>query len=61
MFFNGIPEMPVRNVTLENVSITAEEGARLVYSEDISLRNVDIRQSRGRRLETFFCRNVGEF
>ena len=23
MFFNGIPEMPVRNVTLENVSITA--------------------------------------
>ena len=61
MFFNGIPEMPVRNVTLENVSITAEEGARLVYSEDISLRNVDIRQSRGRRLETFYCRNVGEF
>ena len=51
----------MRNVTLENVSITAEEGARLVYSEDISLRNVDIRQSRGRRLETFYCRNVGEF
>lgn len=60
LFFNGIPEMPVRNITLENVGITAEQGARLVYSEDITLKNVSIQQSRGKRLETFFCKNVTE-
>ncbi len=60
LFFNGIPEMPVRNITLENVGITAEQGARLVYSEDITLKNVSIRQSRGKRLETFFCKDITE-
>lgn len=43
MFFNGLPEMPIRNVTVKNVIITeAEEGAVIRQAEDVILENIRI-------------------
>ena len=43
MFFNGLPEMPIRNVTVKNVIITeAAEGAVISQAEDVQLENIRI-------------------
>ena len=43
MFFNGLPEMPIRNVTVKNVVITeAAEGAVISQAEDVQLENIRI-------------------
>jgi polygalacturonase len=42
MFFNGLPEMNISNIHVENVTITATLGAELSESKDITLRNVKI-------------------
>ena len=36
----GLPEMPVENVTLENVRMRAQRGALLSDAKDVTLRNV---------------------
>lgn len=58
LFFNGIPEMPVNNVTLENVTITSETGAELTYCKDILMKNVRIYPEKGETLKTFFCNGI---
>lgn len=58
LFFNGIPEMPVRDITLENVFITSETGAELIYCKDILMKNVEIRQEKGEALRMFFCKGI---
>lgn len=40
MFFNGLPEMPVRNINLKNVHITAKKPAEFKYCENIKQENV---------------------
>ncbi|MBR1564948.1 MAG: glycoside hydrolase family 28 protein [Paludibacteraceae bacterium] len=40
IYFNGLPEMPIQNVTLRNVNMTAKEGATFNKTENISLENV---------------------
>ncbi len=43
MFFNGIPEMPIKNITVENVYINgAKNGITLSETEQVSLKNVNI-------------------
>lgn len=42
MFFNGLPEMNIENINVENVSISATYGAELVESKDIHFKNVKI-------------------
>lgn len=58
LFFNGIPEMPIRHITLENVNITATHGAEFIYSEDISLRNVKINNEKGKKVALTHCKDV---
>jgi len=58
LFFNGIPEMPIRHITLENISITSELGGEFIYSEDISLKNVQIHPKKGESIRTRFCKNI---
>lgn len=43
----GLPEMPAREIELENVSIGARSGLRIAYTEGISLRNVKIEAEAG--------------
>lgn len=40
IYFNGLPEMPIQNVTLSNIRMTATEGATFNKTENISLNNV---------------------
>lgn len=43
MFFNGLPEMPIRNVTVRNVVITdAQEGAVISQADGVTLDKVRI-------------------
>ena len=58
LFFNGIPEMPIRDISLKNVHITSKLGAEFIYSEDITLENVTILPEQGERMTTRFCKNV---
>jgi polygalacturonase len=38
----GLPEMPARDILLENVSIGARDGLRIAYADGVTLRNVKI-------------------
>ena len=58
LFFNGIPEMPIRDISLKNVHITSKLGAEFIYSEDITLENVTILPEQGEQMTTRFCKNV---
>lgn len=42
MFFNGLPEMNISNINIENAYITAKIGAELSESENISFKNVTV-------------------
>ncbi|MFV0536364.1 MAG: glycoside hydrolase family 28 protein [Dysgonomonas sp.] len=42
MFFNGLPEMKITDINVENVIISATLGAEIVESEGINLKNVKI-------------------
>ncbi len=45
MFFNGLPEMNIENVHLEDIVITSKIGAELVESKNIVMKNVSIHSS----------------
>lgn len=47
MFFNGIPEMKIKNIHLENVTISSTYGAEIVESEGIVLKNIRIIPQKG--------------
>ena len=42
MVLRGLPEMPIEAVTLEHVSISADEGILCMYARDIHLRDVRV-------------------
>ena len=47
MYFNGLPEMNVERVTVENTQIYAETGAQINESSDVVLRNVKVVPEKG--------------
>ncbi len=50
MLFNGLPEMNVERVTVENTTIYALNGAQINESTDVCLRNVKVVPERGAAL-----------
>lgn len=42
MFFNGLPEMNITNINVENAIITAKTGAEISESDGITLKNITI-------------------
>lgn len=58
MFFNGLPEMPIDNITLNNVNVISRFGAEFSESKNIDFRNVKIKVSEGAPL---IFRNVENF
>lgn len=42
MFFNGLPEMKIRGIRIENTTMSAQFGANFCNSENITLKNVSI-------------------
>lgn len=47
LFFNGLPEMNISGIFLENVSITAKYGAELSESDSIVFTNVHVEPAEG--------------
>ncbi|WP_242034363.1 glycoside hydrolase family 28 protein [Dysgonomonas sp. BGC7] len=58
MFFNGLPEMKIENINVENVTITSNIGAELVESKDINFKNVKILPKQGAAL---ILKNIENF
>ncbi len=58
MFFNGIPEMPVKNVAVDRCTITGNVGIQLCWAEDVTMRNTVIVPRTGEPVTTLFCKNV---
>ena len=50
MYFNGLPEMKISNIHIENVNITAQYGAELNNSKDVTFKNVHIVPQNGSAL-----------
>ena len=42
MEFNGLPEMPIDGINLENINISARHDATFQYSKNITKKNVNI-------------------
>ena len=58
MLFNGLPEMNVENVKLDNVSIYADLGAQINESTDVVLNNVKVYPKQGEALMINNVRNL---
>ena len=45
LFIRGIPEMNIKNINLENLTITSKEGIELMEADGVSLKNVHLSTS----------------
>jgi len=58
MFFNGLPEMKIKDVYIENVIITSKFGAELTQTENVTLNNVRIYPEEGPKLTARHSSNI---
>ena len=47
IYFNGLPEMKIQNVTLRNIAISATEGALFRQTDGLVIDNVNIKPAKG--------------
>jgi polygalacturonase len=53
----GLPEIPLRDFTLKNVSITSQQGVSVSDAENIIFENVRVENKTGETLKTFRVKN----
>ena len=53
----GLPEMPLRDITLKNVSITSQKGVSVTDAENISFNQVRVEYKTGAPLKTLRVNN----
>jgi len=53
----GLPEMPLRDLTLNDVSITSQQGVQVTDAENVSFENVRVDQRTGEALKTVRVQN----
>jgi len=58
MYFNGLPEQKIENITIEDAFITARIGAEIAESENITFKNVTIQQKEGEALLLKNCEEI---
>jgi polygalacturonase len=58
MFFNGLPEMKISNIQVDNMDITAKVGAELSEADGVLFNRVRIKPDSGK---AFILRNVSNF
>jgi polygalacturonase len=46
-WIQGLPEMNVQNISIENVELTAQRGGMIMDTDQISMKNVDVRVKEG--------------
>ena len=54
----GIPEMPVKNVTLKNIKLRGRTGIEISDAKNITLDNLSISNERGSLAEISFCDSI---
>jgi hypothetical protein len=47
IYFNGLPEMKIQNVTLRNITMSATEGALFRQTDGLVIENVNITPEKG--------------
>ncbi|MGM9737070.1 MAG: glycoside hydrolase family 28 protein, partial [Candidatus Cryptobacteroides sp.] len=57
MYFNGIPEMPVKNVNIRDCTISSTTGIEVNYAEDVTLENVTVVTGKGKAIVQSNVRN----
>ncbi|MDR2937057.1 MAG: glycoside hydrolase family 28 protein [Rikenellaceae bacterium] len=57
-YFNGLPEMNITNVNLENCSITAVYGGELCESDGVNLKDIYVEAQRGPALKLRNVKNL---
>lgn len=58
MFFNGLPEMPIRNIDIKDVQITnAKAGIVICQAENVTIDNANV-ETEGEVLKVRFAKNV---
>lgn len=58
MFFNGLPEMPVRGIDIRNCDITARKGIVLCDCKDIVIEDVRLNIPKGESVESVNTENL---
>ena len=58
MYFNGLPEMNITNINIENCSITARYGVELREADGINLKNVYVEADNGPALTLWNVKNL---
>ncbi|MFM2292605.1 MAG: hypothetical protein RIS29_2418 [Bacteroidota bacterium] len=58
MFFNGLPEMNISNINVENATISARFGAELVEADGVKFKHVNIIPAEG---AAYILKNVKNF
>lgn len=58
MFFNGLPEMKIQNVNVEDAIITSRLGVELVHTDGVTFKNVQIYPEKGNKITVKHSNNV---
>lgn len=58
MYFNGLPEMPVEGIDISDCTIRAKKGIEIRWSNNVSLRNVNVDAADGKPLVTSNVNNL---
>lgn len=58
MYFNGIPEMPVRNINIDGCAIKSTKGIEINWAEDVTMTGVEISASAGEPVLTSNVKNI---
>ena len=58
MYFNGLPEMPVRNVSIKDCTISSRKGIEVHWAEDVTMSGMQVTCSEGEKVITDHVKNV---
>lgn len=58
IYFNGIPEMPISDITLRNVDVTARTGGEMAFCSGVKFDNVRFDVEEGEKLILRSCEEV---
>lgn len=58
MYFNGIPEMPVRNINIDRCAIKSDKGIEINWAEDVTMTGVEISAASGDPVKTSNVKNI---
>ncbi len=58
ILIKGLPEMPVKNINLDNVSIISNSGLSCIFAKDVKVMNSDIESNQGPAIELENSKNI---